>query len=59
MKQNPTDFEVALAHFATDVSLAVALEQGGRLTQQQAYDRIKRRWKLLKALRKDGMDPIT
>jgi hypothetical protein len=49
-----------LRWFATDAGLAVALEQGGRITPAEAYRRIKRRYKSLRAMYRDledGLNP--
>lgn len=54
--------EDQLRHFAEDVGLACALENGGKITPQEAVRRIKRRFKTLKAVVKEldnGQNPIS
>lgn len=46
------DFEKALAHFGTRVDIIVALELGGKLNAETAYQNIKDELKELKRLRK-------
>jgi len=46
------DFEKALAHFGTRVDIIVALELGGKLDAETAYQNIKDELKELKRLRK-------
>lgn len=59
---NAPEFEQEMADFATAVGLIVALEQGNRISILDAYRRIKRLWKSLKALKKeldDGQNPLS
>jgi hypothetical protein len=51
-----------LRYFAEDVGLAVALEMGGKISPQEAFRRIKRRYRNLKGLIReldDGKNPIS
>jgi hypothetical protein len=41
-------FDANLQEFATKVGVICGLEAGGRLTPDQAYDRIRKLWKQLK-----------
>lgn len=52
-------FQRALAFFATDVGLAVSLEQGNRISAEEAYRRIRRRWKALREMHRElqGINP--
>lgn len=52
-------FQRALTYFATDVGLAVSLEQGNRITAEEAYRRIRRRWKALREMHRElqGINP--
>ena len=45
--------EQQLRYFAEDVGLAVALEQGGKISIAEAFRRIQRRYKNLKKTVKD------
>ena len=45
-------FERALAHFGTRVEIIVALELGGKLDSETAYQNIKMELKELKKVRK-------
>ena len=46
------DFEKALAHFGTRVEVITAMEMGGRISSEDAYQMIKEERKLLKKVRK-------
>ena len=46
-------FEKALAHFGTRVEIIVALELGGKLDAETAYQNIKMELKELKKIRKE------
>lgn len=51
-----------LRYFAEDIGLAVALETGGKISPQEAFRRIKRRYKQLKSIVKeldDGQNPTS
>lgn len=57
-----TQFEDQLHEFAAFVGLVVALEQGQRIDSEDAYKRIKKMWKSLKALKReldDGQNPTS
>jgi|TARA_Y100000289_G_scaffold4820_1_gene4422 hypothetical protein len=45
-------FERALQHFGTRVEFAIAMEMGGKLSSEEAYQRIKGELKELKHARK-------
>lgn len=45
-------FEKALAHFGTRVDIIIALEMGGKLDAEVAYQNIKMELKELKRVRK-------
>ena len=45
-------FERALAHFGTRVEIIIALELGGKLDSETAYQNIKMELKELKKIRK-------
>ena len=50
-----------LHFFAEEVGLACALENGGKITPEEAFRRIKRRYKTLKSAIKDlddGKNPL-
>ncbi|NRA63450.1 MAG: hypothetical protein HRU19_03140 [Pseudobacteriovorax sp.] len=46
-------FEKELQKFAYDVEILCALETGGKLEADEAYKKIRVRWRHLKALKKD------
>lgn len=46
------DFEKALAHFGTRVDVIIALEMGGKIDAEIAYQNIKMELKELKRIRK-------
>jgi len=46
-------FDENLKEFAHKVGILVGLEQGRKLTPDEAYNRIKKLWKSLKASRKN------
>lgn len=52
MYELDNDFERALAHFGTRVEIIVALELGGKLDEETAYQNIKYELKELKKVRK-------
>ena len=52
MYELDNDFERALAHFGTRVEIIVALELGGKLDAETAYQNIKMELKELKKVRK-------
>ena len=53
MMYNELDtFELALAHFGTRVEIIIALELGGKLDSETAYQNIKMELKELKKVRK-------
>jgi len=52
MYELDNDFERALAHFGTRVEIIVALELGGKLDEETAYQNIKYELKELKRVRK-------
>ena len=52
MYENLDNFERALAHFGTRVEIIVALELGGKLDEETAYQNIKYELKELKKVRK-------
>ncbi|MGD1853093.1 MAG: hypothetical protein ACFB2W_02480 [Leptolyngbyaceae cyanobacterium] len=47
-----------LQEFASKVSLICNLETGGKITSEDAYSRIKKLWKELKASKKALIDSI-
>ena len=53
-KQDPKDFimDESLQSFASDIGIVCALEAGGKITPQEAYKKIKARWKELKKAKK-------
>jgi hypothetical protein len=46
-------FEANLREFANQVGIICGLESGGKISQAEAYDRIKELWKQLKRSRKN------
>jgi hypothetical protein len=46
-------FEANLREFANQVGIICGLESGGKISQTEAYDRIKELWKQLKRSRKN------
>jgi len=46
------DFEKALAHFGTRVDIIIALEMGGKIDAETAYQKIKEELKELKRAKK-------
>lgn len=52
MYQDLTTFEKKLAQFADKIDIIVGLELGGKLSSEEAYQRIKDFYKELKQLRK-------
>ncbi len=52
MYEDLDSFEKALAHFGTRVDIICALEMGGRINAELAYQNIKDELKLLKKTRK-------
>jgi hypothetical protein len=46
-------FDANLKEFAARVSIVCGLESGGRISQEEAYRRIKDLWKQLKRSRKN------
>ena len=46
------DFEKALAHFGTRVDIIIAMEMGGKISEDAAYKNIKWELKELKRIRK-------
>jgi len=46
-------FEANLQEFANSVGIICGLEAGGRISQAEAYQRIRRLWKQLKHSRKN------
>ena len=53
--QNLT-FNSNLQEFANQVSLICGLETNGKISAEEAYDRIKKIWKELKASKKNLLD---
>ena len=51
-------FNANLQEFANKVSLICNLETGGKITSEDAYGRIKRLWKDLKASKKSLLDEL-
>lgn len=51
-------FNANLQEFASKVSLICNLETGGKITSEDAYSRIKKLWKELKASKKALIDSI-
>jgi hypothetical protein len=49
-----TEFERKLAQFGDRVSIIAGLEVGGKMTAEDAYQEIKRLYKELKQVRKEG-----
>jgi len=52
MYEDLNNFEKALAHFGTRVDIICALEMGGKLDAETAYQNIKIELKELKKIRK-------
>jgi len=52
MYEDLNDYEKALAHFGTRVDVIVALELGGKINEETAYQNIKDELKDLKRVRK-------
>ena len=52
MYENLDSFERALAHFGTRVEIIIALEMGGKIDSDTAYENIKMELKGLKKIRK-------
>ena len=52
MYEDLNDYEKALAHFGTRVDVIVALELGGKINEETAYQNIKDELKELKRVRK-------
>lgn len=55
------NIDKCLRFFAEEVGLACALENGGKISAEEAFRRIKRRYKTLKGAIKDlddGKNPI-
>jgi len=63
--ESPEDmiFAENLKEFANRSGLIVGLEQGGKISPDEAYQRVKKLWKLLKkshsSLIKDQLDELT
>lgn len=49
---NLTEFEKKLGQFSDKIDLIVGLEIGGKITSEEAYQRIKQLYKDLKTTRK-------
>lgn len=52
MYEDLNDFEKALAHFGTRVDMICAMEMGGKIDAETAYQNIKIELKELKKMRK-------
>jgi hypothetical protein len=52
MYEDLSNFESALVHFGTRVDIIIALEMGGKLDAETAYQNIKDELKELKRVRK-------
>ena len=52
MYEDLNDFEKALAHFGTRVDMICAMEMGGKIDAETAYQNIKVELKELKKIRK-------
>jgi hypothetical protein len=52
MYQDLNNFEKALAHFGTRVDMICAMELGGKIDAETAYQNIKIELKMLKSIRK-------
>ena len=52
MYEELNDFERALSHFGTRVELICAMELAGKITPEEAYQRIKSEIKSVKRIRK-------
>jgi len=52
MYEDLNDFEKALAHFGTRVDMICAMEMGGKIDAETAYQNIKIELKELKKIRK-------
>lgn len=52
MYEDLNDFEKALAHFGTRVDMICAMEMGGKIDPETAYQNIKIELKELKKIRK-------
>jgi hypothetical protein len=49
---NLDPYEKALTHFGTRVDIIIAMEMGGKISEQAAYKNIKMEFKELKRIRK-------
>ena len=54
MYEDLNDFEKALAHFGTRVDMICAMEMGGKIDPETAYQNIKIELKELKKIRKQS-----
>jgi len=54
MYEDLNTFETALAHFGTRVDILCALEMGGKIDAETAYQNIKMELKELKQIRKQS-----
>ena len=54
MYEDLNDFEKALAHFGTRVDMICAMELGGKIDAETAYQNIKIELKQLKKIRKEN-----
>jgi len=54
MYEDLNDFEKALAHFGTRVDMICAMELGGKIDAETAYQNIKIELKKLKKIRKEN-----
>lgn len=52
MYEDLDKFETALSHFGTRVDIIIALEMGGKIDAETAYQKIKTELKELKQIRK-------
>ncbi len=52
MYEDLNDFEKALSHFGTRVDMICAMEMGGKIDPETAYQNIKMELKELKKIRK-------
>ena len=54
MYEGLSDLEKALAHFGTRADIIIALEMGGKIDAETAYQNIKMELKELKKIRKQA-----
>jgi hypothetical protein len=58
MYEDLNDFEKALAHFGTRVDMICAMELGGKIDAETAYQNIKIELKQLKKIRKENKQEL-